>query len=179
MTRSGLPVSLAAGSQYAGAAALGCSKKAPATRHAHVFGPPDIFPYDDERRYNAAGRAGRALPQHAGGSPASAAPFFVCPTAHGYDNRVILDAIGKLGDSARGGIANIDASFEAKFACPHWRRVASAAARFHLMKDPARAARTISARICRCCGGSAGFSFFTSIPRISSSMSGSSGRSRR
>jgi len=67
------------------------------------------------------------------GSPASAAPFFVCPTAHGYDNRVILDAIAKLGDSAR-GIANIDASFEAN-SLAALAEGGIRGARFHLMKD--------------------------------------------
>src|SRR4051812_23459031 len=69
--------------------------------HAHIFGPPDLFPYADDRRYTP-----------------PAAPFehylnmrkitglsravFVNPTAHGYDNRVILDAIAQAGDWARG-----------------------------------------------------------------------------
>jgi 2-pyrone-4,6-dicarboxylate lactonase len=58
---------------------------------------------------------------------------FVTPTAHGYDNRVILDAIFQPEDSAR-GIANIDSSFDT-------RSLAALAeggirgARFHLMKD--------------------------------------------
>ena len=50
---------------------------------------------------------------------------FVCPTAHGYDNRVILDAIANLGDSAR-GIANINSSSTpSRFR--HWPRVEYAA----------------------------------------------------
>ena len=58
---------------------------------------------------------------------------FVTPTAHGYDNRVILDAITKLGDAAR-GIANIDTSFDET----SLRSLAAGGirgARFHLMKD--------------------------------------------
>ena len=58
---------------------------------------------------------------------------FVTPTAHGYDNRVILDAIAKMGSSAS-GIANIDSSFDAK---SHQVLAEGGirGARFHLMKD--------------------------------------------
>jgi 2-pyrone-4,6-dicarboxylate lactonase len=58
---------------------------------------------------------------------------FVTPTAHGYDNRVILDAIAKMGSSAR-GIANIDSSFDAK-SLQALAEGGIRGARFHLMKD--------------------------------------------
>jgi 2-pyrone-4,6-dicarboxylate lactonase len=100
--------------------------------HAHIFGPPDIFPYADKRRYTppaAPIEHYRNMQKITGLSRA----VFVTPTAHGYDNRVILDAIAKLGDSAR-GIANVEASFDAK----SLRALADGGirgARFHLMKD--------------------------------------------
>ena len=58
---------------------------------------------------------------------------FVCPTAHGYDNRVILNAIATLGDAAR-GIANIDSSFDMK-SLQALAEGGIRGARFHLMKD--------------------------------------------
>ena len=64
--------------------------------HAHVFGPPDLFPYADERRYTppaAPVEHYRNMQKITGLSRA----VFVSPTAHGYDNRVILNAIANLG----------------------------------------------------------------------------------
>jgi predicted TIM-barrel fold metal-dependent hydrolase len=100
--------------------------------HAHIFGPPDIFPYADERRYTppaAPVEHYRNMQKITGLSRA----VFVTPTAHGYDNRVILHAIAELGDSAR-GIANINASFETK-ALQALADAGMRGARFHLMKD--------------------------------------------
>jgi 2-pyrone-4,6-dicarboxylate lactonase len=100
--------------------------------HAHVFGPPDLFPYADDRRYTppAAPVAHYRNMQKITGLTRA---VFVTPTAHGYDNRVVLDAIAALGGSAR-GIANIDGSFDDK----SLRALAEGGmrgARFHLMKD--------------------------------------------
>src|SRR5262245_44735696 len=78
--------------------------------HAHVFGPPHLFPYYAKRRYTppaAPVEHYRNMQTITGLSRA----VFVTPTAHGHDNRVILNAIATLGDAAR-GIANIDSSFE-------------------------------------------------------------------
>lgn len=74
----------------------------------HVFGPPDIFPYAESRRYTPP-----AAPiEHywnvqtiTGLSRA----VVVQPTAHGVDNRATLDAIARS-NGAMLGIANIDAS---------------------------------------------------------------------
>ena len=100
--------------------------------HAHIFGPPDLFAYADDRRYTP-----------------PAAPFehylnmrkitglsravFVTPTAHGYDNRVILDAIAQSKGWAR-GIANIDSSFD-DAALDALNEAGIRGARFHLMDD--------------------------------------------
>jgi len=99
--------------------------------HAHVFGPPHVFPYYDKRRYTppaAPVEHYRNMQKITGLSRA----VFVCPTAHGYDNRVILDAVAKLGDSAR-GIANINSTEMAPLAALAEGGIRGA--RFHLMKD--------------------------------------------
>src|SRR4029078_7319472 len=72
--------------------------------HAHVFGPPDLFAFSEKRRYtrpHAPVEHYRNMQKRTGPSRA----FFLSPTAHVYDNRVILNAVAKLRDSAR-GIAN-------------------------------------------------------------------------
>ena len=100
--------------------------------HAHVFGPPDVFPYYDNRRYTppaAPVEHYRNMQKITGLSRA----VFVCPTAHGYDNRVILDAVAKLGELAR-GIANINSSYDSK-ALAALAEGGIRGARFHLMKD--------------------------------------------
>jgi 2-pyrone-4,6-dicarboxylate lactonase len=100
--------------------------------HAHVFGPPDIFPYYEGRRYTppaAPVEHYRNMQKITG----LGRVVFVTPTAHGHDNRVVLNAIATLGDSAR-GIANIDASFETK-ALQAMAEGGIRGARFHLMKD--------------------------------------------
>jgi predicted TIM-barrel fold metal-dependent hydrolase len=100
--------------------------------HAHVFGPPDLFPYADDRRYTppaAPVEHYRNMQKITGLSRA----VFVTPTAHGVDNRVILNAISVLGDAAR-GIANIDESFsDADIDALHEGGMRGA--RFHLMDD--------------------------------------------
>lgn len=100
--------------------------------HAHIFGPPDIFPYADKRRYTppaAPIEHYRNMQKITGLSRA----VFVTPTAHGYDNRVILNAVAAMGESAR-GIANIDSSFDTK-SLQVLAEGGIRGARFHLMKD--------------------------------------------
>jgi 2-pyrone-4,6-dicarboxylate lactonase len=100
--------------------------------HAHVFGPPDVFPYAEKRRYTPPAAPVEHY-QNMMKITGLSRVVFVTPTAHGYDNRVILDAITKLGDAAL-GIANIDTSFDEA----SLRSLAAGGirgARFHLMKD--------------------------------------------
>lgn len=100
--------------------------------HAHVFGPPDLYPFADDRRYTppaAPVEHYRNMQKVTGLSRA----VFVTPTAHGYDNRVILDAIAELGDAAR-GIANIDETFDDR-ALDALAEGGMRGARFHLMDD--------------------------------------------
>jgi predicted TIM-barrel fold metal-dependent hydrolase len=112
--------------------------------HAHIFGPPHLFPYADDRRYTppaAPVEHYRNMQQITGLSRA----VFVTPTAHGCDNRVILNAIATLGDAAR-GIANIDSSFDAR----SLQALADGGirgARFHLMKDRPGSEEHLSAHL--------------------------------
>ncbi len=101
--------------------------------HAHVFGPPDLFPYSDQRRYTppAAPVEHYANVQKITGL---SRVVFVTPTAHGYDNRVVLDAIAKLGQDVARGIANIDATFD-DAALDALHAGGMRGARFHLMDD--------------------------------------------
>ena len=76
--------------------------------HIHVFGPPHKFPYADSRRYTppaAPIEHYRNVQAITGLSRA----VVVQPSAHGTDNRAILDAIANSGGAIR-GIANIDTS---------------------------------------------------------------------
>lgn len=100
--------------------------------HAHVFGPPDIFPYAEKRRYTppAAPVEHYINMQRITGLSRA---VFVTPTAHGYDNRVVLNAIATLGDNAR-GIANIDETLD-DAALDELHAGGMRGARFHLMTD--------------------------------------------
>jgi len=130
MPRSGLPVSLPPDPNTR--APRWSLPKGACDTHAHVFGPPDLFPYADDRRYTppaAPVEHYRNVQKITGLSRV----VFVCPTAHGCDNRVILDAIAKLGDSAR-GVANIDSSLDSR-SLAVLAEGGIRGARFHLMKD--------------------------------------------
>lgn len=112
--------------------------------HAHIFGPPDLFPYADDRRYTppaAPIEHYRNMQKITGLSRA----VFVTPTAHGYDNGVILNAIAELGDAAR-GIANIDESFDDK-ALDALAEGGMRGARFHLMDDRPGSEEHLSAHL--------------------------------
>jgi predicted TIM-barrel fold metal-dependent hydrolase len=100
--------------------------------HAHIFGPPDLFPYAKERRYTppaAPFEHYRNVQKITGLSRA----VLVTPTAHGYDNRVILDAIARSAGAMR-GIANIDSSLD-DAALDALNQEGICGARFHLMDD--------------------------------------------
>jgi predicted TIM-barrel fold metal-dependent hydrolase len=101
--------------------------------HTHVFGPPDLFPYSESRRYTppAAPIEHYINVQEITGL---SRVVFCTPTAHGNDNRVILDAIAKLGMDRAKGIANIDASFD-DAALDALHAGGMRGARFHLMDD--------------------------------------------
>lgn len=100
--------------------------------HAHVFGPPHLFPYAEKRRYTPPAAPVEHY-QNMMKITGLSRVVFVTPTAYGHDNRVILNAIATLGDAAR-GIANIDSSFD-DAALQALAEGGMRGARFHLMKD--------------------------------------------
>jgi predicted TIM-barrel fold metal-dependent hydrolase len=100
--------------------------------HAHVFGPPDRFPYAEKRRYTPPAAPIEHYMNMQAITGLSRA-VFVTPTAHGHDNRVILDAISAMGENAR-GIANINLSFTEEM-LDELHRGRMRGARFHLMDD--------------------------------------------
>ena len=76
--------------------------------HCHVFGPAERFPYAANRRYtppDASAEKLAALHRHLGISCA----VLVQASAHGTDNRAMLDAIARDPDRRR-GVAMVDAS---------------------------------------------------------------------
>jgi len=78
--------------------------------HAHVLGPPDIYPYVAERSYTpptATLEAYQSLHRVLGIERA----VIVQPSVHGTDNRVTLDAITGYGSNAR-GIAVVDVTVD-------------------------------------------------------------------
>ncbi len=100
--------------------------------HAHVFGPPDVFPYAETRKYNPPAAPVEHY-MNVMKITGLSRVVFATPTAHGYDNRSIADAIAKLGGCAR-GIANIDESFD-DAALDALHEAGFRGARFHLMDD--------------------------------------------
>lgn len=75
--------------------------------HCHVFGPGDMFPYAETRRYTPCD-AGKdrlfALRDHIGFDRT----VIVQASCHGTDNRAMIDAVRAGGDRAR-GVAAVDA----------------------------------------------------------------------
>ena len=122
MTRSGLPVSLPPdpNTRTPGWTV----PKGACDTHAHVFGPPDIFPYYEKRRYTppaAPVEHYRNMQKITGLSRA----VFVCPTAHGYDNRVILNAVATMGIRRVASPTSTRLTMTSRYR--HWPRVESAA----------------------------------------------------
>lgn len=79
--------------------------------HCHVFGPPDRFPYAPSRRYEPTDtpkEALAALHERLGVSRA----VIVQASAHGTDNRAMLDALAWRPDRYR-GVVVIDDRFDA------------------------------------------------------------------
>src|SRR5262249_52770171 len=70
--------------------------------HAHIFGPPDKFPYTAGRGYtppDAPVERYVALLDHLGFTHG----LLVQGNAHGFDNRVLLDALARYPRRLRGG----------------------------------------------------------------------------
>ena len=97
--------------------------------HFHVFGPSDKFPYTPGRGYtppDAPVEKLLALLDHLG----FAKGLIVQGNAHGYDNRVVLDALARFPQRLR-GIAITDTRIKPD-ALPDWHRIGMRGLRFHL-----------------------------------------------
>jgi predicted TIM-barrel fold metal-dependent hydrolase len=100
--------------------------------HAHIFGPPDKFPYAPGRGYtppDAPVERYVALLDHLG----FARGLLVQGNAHGYDNRVLLDALTRYPQRLR-GIAITDTRI-APETLRDWHKVGMRGLRFHLFSD--------------------------------------------
>lgn len=100
--------------------------------HAHIFGPPDKFPYTAGRGYtppDAPVENFIALLDHLG----MARGVVVQGNAHGYDNRVLLDALERFPDRLR-GVAITDTRI-ASSTLRDWHDLGMRGLRFHLFSD--------------------------------------------
>ena len=100
--------------------------------HAHIFGPSGKFPYTAGRGYtppDAPVENFIALLDYLG----MARGVAVQGNAHGYDNRVLLDALARFPDRLR-GVAITDVSI-APSALRDWHDLGMRGLRFHLFSD--------------------------------------------
>ena len=99
--------------------------------HVHVFGPSDKFPYAAGRGYtppDAPVETFLALLDHNG----CAHGLVVQGNAHGYDNRVVLDAIARFPQRLR-GVAITDTRIQPA-TLRDWHRLGMRGLRFHLLE---------------------------------------------
>ncbi len=76
--------------------------------HCHIFGPGDVFPYADDRKYTPCDAPKEklwALRDHLGFER----NVIVQATCHGTDNRALLDALKDTGGRAR-GVASVEST---------------------------------------------------------------------
>jgi 2-pyrone-4,6-dicarboxylate lactonase len=100
--------------------------------HAHIFGPAEKFPYAQGRGYtppDAPVEKYLALLDHLG----FARGVIVQGNAHGYDNRVVLDALSRFSGRVR-GIAITDARV-APATLREWHKLGMRGLRFHLFSS--------------------------------------------
>ena len=103
--------------------------------HAHIFGPVEKFPYTPGRGYtppDAPIERYIALLDHLG----FAHGLLVQGNAHGYDNRVLLDALVRYPQRLR-GIAITDTRI-APETLRDWHKLGMRGLRFHLFSDAGR-----------------------------------------
>jgi len=103
--------------------------------HAHVFGPADKFPYTPGRGYtppDAPAENYIALLDHLG----FARGVVVQGNAHGFDNRVVLDALTQFPLRLR-GVAITDTRIKPE-TLRDWHRLGMRGLRFHLFSDAGR-----------------------------------------
>jgi 2-pyrone-4,6-dicarboxylate lactonase len=103
--------------------------------HAHIFGPADKFPFALGRGYtppDAPAERYAALLAHLG----FARGVLVQSNAHGFDNRVLLDALARYSGRLR-GVAITDTRV-APAALREWHDVGMRGLRFHLFSETGR-----------------------------------------
>lgn len=103
--------------------------------HAHIFGPAERFPFAPGRGYtppDAPAERYIALLDHLG----FARGVLVQGNAHGFDNRVLLDALDRYPKRLR-GVAITDAGV-APATLRDWHRLGMRGLRFHLFSDAGR-----------------------------------------
>jgi len=103
--------------------------------HAHIFGPAEQFPFAPGRGYtppDAPAERYIALLDHLG----FARGVLVQGNAHGFDNRVLLDALDRYPKRLR-GVAITDTRV-APAALRDWHRLGMRGLRFHLFSDAGR-----------------------------------------
>ncbi len=103
--------------------------------HAHIFGPADKFPYTPGRGYtppDAPAETYVALLARLG----CARGVVVQGNAHGYDNRVLLDAMTRFPQRLR-GVAITDTRIK-PVTLRDWHRLGMRGLRFHLFPDDER-----------------------------------------
>jgi 2-pyrone-4,6-dicarboxylate lactonase len=103
--------------------------------HAHIFGPPDKFPYTPGRGYtppDAPVERYVALLDHLG----FARGLIVQGNAHGFDNRVVLDALTRYPQRFRG--VGITDTRIAPGVLRDWHALGMRGLRFHLFSDVGR-----------------------------------------
>jgi 2-pyrone-4,6-dicarboxylate lactonase len=100
--------------------------------HFHIFGPPEKFPLSDTRRYTPPGAPLENYwkVQEVTGLTHGVA---VQPTAHGFDNSAIMDAVDRSDGKMRGVIRFNEAMSDATLQELHER--GARGARFSLMSD--------------------------------------------
>jgi len=114
--------------------AMPCEKPPPDAwdTHAHIFGPADKFPYAPGRGYtppDAPVDRYVALLDHLG----FARGVLVQGNAHGYDNRVLLDALARFPQRLR-GVAITDTRV-APGTLREWHKLGMRGLRFHLFSE--------------------------------------------
>ena len=100
--------------------------------HAHIFGPADKFPYTPGRGYtppDAPVERYVALLDHLG----FARGLLVQGNAHGFDNRVLLDALRRYPQRLR-GVAITDTRTDS-VTLHEWHRLGMRGLRFHLFSE--------------------------------------------
>jgi predicted TIM-barrel fold metal-dependent hydrolase len=96
--------------------------------HAHLFGPPERFPYAEGRGYTPPDAPLSSYLRHLDALGLDRG-VVVQGNAHGYDNRVILDAVARVPGRLR-GVAITDASV-APQELHEWHRLGVRGLRFH------------------------------------------------